>query len=266
MGEHDNAGIPLASCLLSTASCLTPGKRKVSLTSFMKCVRDKYNIYPRFVHTDKDIAEIKASQTVWPESKHQLCWWHLRKAIRERLGKAKLSTTPYNPSIAHSEFNFISLDFSPAGKSDPRESEDLDLLAAQVPTLSNPNALPIKLKIPEGMIFPESLPIPTNGTEDSSGNLSRAFCPAEHRFHVVDMIELHLCAHPLVPGYSAPSPEGIRYWAVKEMYQYCVKYDLRECWAYLWENWYRRGRWELWARCSHGEIAILKTTMICESQ
>jgi hypothetical protein len=42
-----------------------------------------------------------------------------------------------------------------------------------------------------------------------------------------------LCAHPLIPGYAHPSPEGIQYWAVQQMYELCVKHDLREVWAYL---------------------------------
>ena len=77
----------------------------------------------------------------------------------------------------------------------------LDLLVTQV---LNPNALPIKLKIPEGMIFPDSLTLPINRTKDSSRISSCAFFPAEHCFHIVDIIEHHLCAHPLVPGYQHP--------------------------------------------------------------
>ena len=42
--------------------------------------------------------------------------------------------------------------------------------------------------------------------------------------------------------------------------------DLHEVWVYLWENWYRRGRWELWVRADYEEIPVLKTTMIMESQ
>jgi len=55
------------------------------------------------------------------------------------------------------------------------------------------------------------------------------------------MMERHCCAHPSIPGYGPPDTE---------------------VWAYLWENWYRHGRWELWARCGHKLIPILKTTMI----
>ena len=79
-------------------------------------------------------------------------------------------------------------------------------------------------------------------------------------------MEQHLCAHPLIPGYAHPSPAGIREWAVKQMYNFCVASDLRELWAYLWGNWYRSSRWELWARSVYPEIPVLKTTMILESQ
>ena len=51
------------------------------------------------------------------------------------------------------------------------------------------------------------------------------------------------------PGYSAPTPAGLQEWAVKQMYQFCCKHELPEVWVYLWENWYRAGRWEIWA-CS----------------
>ncbi|KAJ7782505.1 hypothetical protein DFH07DRAFT_717350, partial [Mycena maculata] len=57
----------------------------------------------------------------------------------------------------------------------------------------------------------------------------------------------------------------IKRWAVTQMYKFCVEHDLREVWAYLWENWYRSSRWELWARSVYPEIPILKTTMILES-
>jgi len=81
------------------------------------------------------------------------------------------------------------------------------------------------------------------------------------------MMERHFCAHPLIPGYSAPTPEGIKSWAVKQMYGFCVHNDLPNLWAYLWENWYRHGRWELWARSGEPrEIPHLKTTMFVEGQ
>jgi hypothetical protein len=103
LAEQDNSGIPVAYMLLSTATSMVPEKRIKALTAFFQCVRDKYAINPRFVHTEKDMAEIKASKTVWVDAKHQLCWWHLRRAIRQRLTLAKLDTSDYNAQRANEQ-------------------------------------------------------------------------------------------------------------------------------------------------------------------
>ena len=102
--------------------------------------------------------------------------------------------------------------------------------------------------------------------EDRKKKTQRTFCPIDNREPIINMIERHYCTHPLIPGYAAPDPISIKRWAVQQMYNYCVKHELPEVWAYLWENWYRKGRWELWARAVHDMIPILKTTMILESQ
>ncbi|KAJ7101717.1 hypothetical protein C8R44DRAFT_887916 [Mycena epipterygia] len=101
--------------------------------------------------------------------------------------------------------------------------------------------------------------------EEGKQRTRRTFCPARYREPIINMMEKHYCAHPLLPGYAVPTREGIRYWAVLQMYKFCVEHGLPEVWAYLWENWYRKSRWELWARSVHPEIPILKTTMILES-
>jgi hypothetical protein len=36
------------------------------------------------------------------------------------------------------------------------------------------------------------------------------FCPDELQSQVVEMMERHLHAYPLIPGYSAPMPEVIK--------------------------------------------------------
>ena len=94
----------------------------------------------------------------------------------------------------------------------------------------------------------------------------RVFCPKEHCEPIIAMLEAHLCAHPLIPGYLHPIPKGIKEWAVKQMYQFCVTANMPETWAYLWENWYQKELWELWACSCHTDIPILKTTMMLESQ
>ncbi|KAG6863348.1 hypothetical protein C0991_006561, partial [Blastosporella zonata] len=102
-------------------------------------------------------------------------------------------------------------------------------------------------------------------SDEDKKNTRHTFCPNDYRQHVIQMMEKHYCAHPLLPGYSAPRAEGIKKWAVQNIYNFCVGHDLPHLWAYLWENWYRKGRWELWARSASEMIPVLKTTMILES-
>jgi hypothetical protein len=118
-------------------------------------------------------------------------------------------------------------------------------------------------------------PLVPPSTQPASSNLEdfdvtdeprRTFCPLELREPIIGQMERHFCAHPLLPGYSHPSSAGIKSWAVKQMYTFCFENDLPEVWAYLWENWYRQGRWELWARAEDSQIPRLKTTMMVESQ
>ncbi|KAJ7182122.1 hypothetical protein C8R46DRAFT_885355 [Mycena filopes] len=118
-----------------------------------------------------------------------------------------------------------------------------------------------KENIPPGGSGKLTIKIPARPDEEEE----RVFCPSDLRQRVIDLMETHFCAHPLIPGYAPPNPAGIRRWAVKQMYDHCVDNDLPELWAYLWENWYRNGRWELWARAPHPQIPKLKTTMMVES-
>jgi hypothetical protein len=312
MGEYDNAGFPLSYCLLSTATAIDQGKRTKSLSAWATCVRDQYGVDVEFTHVDKDMAEIGTLRDVWKKAKISLCWWHLRRAVRTRLAKAKLSTTPYDVKQAHSEFNFIDLEFIapdtrvdrddyegglPGDETHPLSSSLLgnatNTLRIKLPPPTQPTTQPLHLArggdkenqagthctaawttqirrvvllLPSTAKSPLSEQ-PADVSEVNEGNPDRrTFCPAIHRDTIVNMMEQHYCAHPLIPGYAAPNPGAIRRWAVQQMYRFCEKNDLREVWGYLWENWYRQGRWELWARSAHETIPVLKTTMILESQ
>jgi hypothetical protein len=292
MGEHDNAGFPLSYCLLSTATAIDQGKRKKALSAWSQCVRDKYSLFPVFIHTDKDMGEIGSSKTVW-DAKINLCWWHLRRAVRTRLAKAKLSTTPYNVDRAIKEFGFISTDFIPAGMRVDIEDYEGGLPEKDLPPLVDVNQAPLsnslrvkfslpnivsavgrvihgtgfRLHIPAVMVMQlptineeeeETVEKANEGISDNEGSEEddrnperRTFCPAIYRDTIINMMERHYCAHPLIPGYGPPDAVGIKKWAVQQIYNFCLKHDLCEVWVYLWENWYRRGRWELWARSEH---------------
>jgi len=175
------------------------------------------------------------------------------------------------PPHLHEPFAMSKLQLAPitTGTVTPTPSPELiPILQSTATSLNNSDKLTIKLPAKSGKenrrpeLHTSDIAITSNANNDDK----HTFCPVEHRQPIISMIERHYCAHPLILGYSSLSPEGIREWAVKQMYSYCVDHDLREVWAYLWENWYRPGRWDLWARSCHPEIAILKTTMILESQ
>ncbi|EGO20838.1 hypothetical protein SERLADRAFT_417908 [Serpula lacrymans var. lacrymans S7.9] len=302
LGEYDNAGFPLSYCVLSTASALDIGKRKVALTAWVKCLHDTYGVVPIFTHVNKDMAEIGMLREIW-DAKIQLCWWHLRQAMQERLAKNKLATTPYNPQRAHAEFAFINTTFVPPRKADMTKYEGgaPDVLQVNEAPCPTPNTIPLHIPRLPLMVSPlttnSTPPIETDcqcDGDETTGHRKlmirlpkwpkeetvdqlesikhkttkekRTFCPKNHREKIIDMMERYFCAHPLIPGYSHPSRRGICDWAVKQMYQFCIVNDLHEACAYLWENWYRLERWELWAQSYHDEIPVLKATMILESQ
>ncbi|KAH9971758.1 hypothetical protein BGW80DRAFT_1126222, partial [Lactifluus volemus] len=93
----------------------------------------------------------------------------------------------------------------------------------------------------------------------------QTFCPSLYRNPIINMMEWHYCAHPLIPRFCPPDMKLIKKWVVQRMYNFCLRHKLPEMWVYLWENWYRASRWELWAQCAHKLIPVLKTTMILES-
>ncbi|KAJ8579577.1 hypothetical protein M405DRAFT_870151 [Rhizopogon salebrosus TDB-379] len=94
------------------------------------------------------MAEISMSKSVWPAAKIQLCWWHLHKAVRERLAKSKLSTTPYKPTRANREFTFIDPTFRPASTPDAGEFEGGILLEPDEVPADNKTVPSLSICIP----------------------------------------------------------------------------------------------------------------------
>ncbi|KIJ29630.1 hypothetical protein M422DRAFT_268973 [Sphaerobolus stellatus SS14] len=68
-------GVPLAYLFVSTSKHAAKGAKEAVITSWLSGLK-KWGINPEFVLTDKDQSEINAVKNVWPEAKHQLCFWH----------------------------------------------------------------------------------------------------------------------------------------------------------------------------------------------
>ena len=103
--------------------------------------------------------------------------------------------------------------------------------------------------------------------EDDGGPGRRTFCAPllSRTYHQYDGATL------LRPSFNSrvqPSrcETDNKKWAVRRMYDFCVKHKLPEVWVYHCENWYHKGRWELWAKYAHKLMLVLKTTMIVERQ
>lgn len=110
--------------------------------------------------------------------------------------------------------------------------------------------------------FPVYEPPPTAAKRGKLGQ----FCPPEHRGVIIEMFRRHWHHHSTIPTATGQllSPAHIYRNSVLEMYNYCRKHELQQPWAYLWNCWYQRQQYVLWARSAHDAIPRLKTTMIAE--
>jgi hypothetical protein len=100
------------------------------------------------------------------------------------------------------------------------EDESIPPSTSSLPPTSVPPSTSTKIpklliKIPATATF--KCDDPTEGDNTKSESCAEeddkaqkcTFCPEEYRQPIVNMIESHFCAHPLIPGYSHPMPAGI---------------------------------------------------------
>jgi hypothetical protein len=112
--EFDGTGFPLAYLFLEGNGQTGNGVRTYIITEFCKQMRDQENIYPQFLLSDKDFAQISAAQMTWPTTKVQLCQWHLLRAVKTKLKNSKLpKQMSYSNIAANNQFSFIDPNFMP---------------------------------------------------------------------------------------------------------------------------------------------------------
>jgi MULE transposase domain len=244
LAEVDGVGFPLSYMLLTTTTAITEGARTTFLVKFLDGLRQK-GVNPRFAMTDKDPAQIRAVKTVWSSTYIQLCYWHLKKAVKKQMASTKRpQVMRYAMNEAKMEFSFIDLNFYP-----------------NAPTTSTSTSTFL-------LAIEDNTKATTNQTSCHTKNKAAfTYCPSEHRNHILRLMVKHLHQHPFIPalGNQYYTSEQIREEAVKEMYTYCKENDLAWAWAYLWVEWYSKEKWKNWARSCKSDIPVLKTTMIVES-
>ncbi len=121
VADAKGSGVPLAFLLIRTSKEARTGAKRAVLERFLGQLKSR-GVDPEFTLTDKDWSEINAMRATWPDAKHQLCFWHGLRALKQRLAKKKETPAPYNAETAHQEFSFIETAFVPLGQRVNRSS------------------------------------------------------------------------------------------------------------------------------------------------
>lgn len=114
----------------------------------------------------------------------------------------------------------------------------------------------------------QNAPTADSETSGRSRAPTYQFCPLLQRKPVLRIYAKTASQHSLLPERhgEARSAGDIHRDAVSEMYYHCRANNLTEVWAYMWNSWYRKDRWCLWARSAYPQaIPRKRTTMIVEA-
>jgi MULE transposase domain len=150
LGEVFGSGCPLGYLLVQSPSADggTEGAKERLITRLLKHLRDRWNFKPSTTLSDKDWSEINAFLQVYPQAKHQLCFWHDLRAIKTRLATLRRKPAHYDVNEARREFVFIKPDFVPDAQAD--DPEEVGLISIDMGTSINHIFLGDVQKIPGG--------------------------------------------------------------------------------------------------------------------
>lgn len=108
-------GLPLSYLFVVTSPEAPPHTKETVLINWMSALK-ACGITPEFTLSDKDQSEINALHHVWPTAKHQLCFWHILRAVKRRLANNKETPAFYGSVEASRQFEFIEPAFLPLGQ------------------------------------------------------------------------------------------------------------------------------------------------------
>ncbi|CAG8436323.1 3850_t:CDS:2, partial [Scutellospora calospora] len=109
--EVNGSGYPIAYLFVESNSKSGNGIRTEIILIFLNEIKLQ-GVTPEFVLTDKDFAQISGIRFTWPNTKIQLCRWHVKKAIDARLISNKFpQKITYKHSNGNEYFSFIDKTF-----------------------------------------------------------------------------------------------------------------------------------------------------------
>ena len=115
MADMHGQGLPLSYLFVFTDADAPLHTKETVLVQWMLGLKS-CGINPEFTLSDKDQSEINALNRVWPSSKHQLCLWHMLRAIKRRLANNQAVPARYDSEEAKQQFGFIDTTFLPLGQ------------------------------------------------------------------------------------------------------------------------------------------------------
>lgn len=83
------------------------------IEQYLRYLAEKYNLEIACTLSDKNWPEINSCRSVFPRADHQLCYWHVLKAIKKRLSILRRQPAYYNVKEATDEFPWIDKTFLP---------------------------------------------------------------------------------------------------------------------------------------------------------
>ena len=107
LAELDGTGVPLCYLLVAVdgqnqmSRSADAGATTDILGQFLQPLKNA-NFEPLFFHCNRDKAEMAAVRQIWPEVTIRLCFWHAKRAIRNKLKNNRKTKTQshYFPSEA----------------------------------------------------------------------------------------------------------------------------------------------------------------------
>jgi hypothetical protein len=85
LGEVYGSGCPLGYLLLCSSTQGDSGGKGWFIEKLLSHFKHAWDIQPIITLTEKDLSEINAFLKVYPDVKHQLCFWHCLWAIKTHL-------------------------------------------------------------------------------------------------------------------------------------------------------------------------------------
>ena len=113
LADMHGEGLPLSYLFVVTNTDAPPHTKETVLVNWMAALKAR-GITPEFTLSDK--SEINALGRVWPTAKHQLCLWHILRALKRRLANNREPPAYYGSADATRMFAFIDPAFLPLGQ------------------------------------------------------------------------------------------------------------------------------------------------------